>query len=268
MTIRQDHWNICTVYLLKNRCNTKLYIGQAWQSLDARWRIGYKYCQKIYNAINFYGKDKFYYEILTFCATQETANYWEEYFINKYDTINSGYNIRLGGKNTQLSQITKDKIANSIKKLPPRNIEYRNNIAKSKLGKKNGMFGVKHSEERKKQIGLLSLGNKFGCKLTQEQANKIRQLYNEDNNLFLKDLAKMFKVSRITIRNIILNTVYIDHNWKANPPIYKEKRHTNTKLSKIKELLDYNMNVVEIANLTKISKQTIYNIIRKLKENK
>ncbi len=44
-----------------------------------------------------HGKDNFYYETAMLCGTQETANHWERYFIEKYDSIVNGYNITVGG---------------------------------------------------------------------------------------------------------------------------------------------------------------------------
>src|SRR5271166_766614 len=74
---------INTIYLLKNKVNEKVYVGQTWTSLPTRWRSGWGYIGSthLYNAIQKYGSDQFYYETLMFCGTQETADYWEQYFI-------------------------------------------------------------------------------------------------------------------------------------------------------------------------------------------
>src|ERR1700693_4599593 len=93
--------NICIIYKLINKINSKCYIGQTWQSLKIRWNRGHGYIgsKKIENAIQKYGKENFYYEIITLCGTQTAADYWEVFFIQKLDSIKNGYNIAIGGAN-------------------------------------------------------------------------------------------------------------------------------------------------------------------------
>lgn len=88
-----------TLYLLRNKCNAKVYVGQTCKTLEARWNRGHGYIgsHKIHNAISKYGKKNFYYEVITFCGTQESANSVEHILIEKYDSINNGYNITVGG---------------------------------------------------------------------------------------------------------------------------------------------------------------------------
>src|SRR5208282_2218302 len=106
---------INTVYLLKNLVNKKVYIGQTWKTLSERFRngTGYSKCYYINNAINKHGKQNFVYETLTFCGTQETADYWESYFIMKYNATNplEGYNLRSGGARGLHSETSKRKIS-------------------------------------------------------------------------------------------------------------------------------------------------------------
>lgn len=87
------------IYALKNKINNKVYVGQTWQSLEDRWNRGHGYIGslKLENAINKYGKENFYYEIITACGTQDAADYWEQYFIEKFGSIKNGYNIAIGG---------------------------------------------------------------------------------------------------------------------------------------------------------------------------
>lgn len=99
---------ICSVYKITNSVTGKIYIGQTWNSIKQRWfdhkKPSGKNCIKLHRAIIKYGSDSFSLELLTLCATQETADYWEEYFIKEYDTIKSGYNIRSGGSRGRMSE--------------------------------------------------------------------------------------------------------------------------------------------------------------------
>lgn len=84
--------------------NGKIYIGQTKNSLAQRaGKNGSKYKENIafYRAILKYGWDFFEQnrEILKQNLTQEEANYWECYYIDKYDSVRQGYNILSGGQN-------------------------------------------------------------------------------------------------------------------------------------------------------------------------
>ena len=119
--------------------NSKVYIGQTCQKLKARWasHVCQKGCIKLHNAINKYGKNNFKLEVLTVAHTQEVADYCERYFIVRYDSIKSGYNIKDGGANGKPSAEARLKMSISGKK-------------------------KKLSEEHKRKIGLASKGRKYG----------------------------------------------------------------------------------------------------------
>jgi group I intron endonuclease len=113
------------IYALKNKCNPKIYVGQTKHTLKQRWSYGngYKDCTLIERAINKYGADNFYYEVITVCETQAVADYWEEFFINKFDARNTdvGYNVAIGGA--------------------------------------SGFTGLKHSEETRQKISVAKTGH-------------------------------------------------------------------------------------------------------------
>ena len=77
------------------------YIGQTCRAEDPNLRWcngkGYTKCRKFYNAIKKYGWIAFSHEILAEVSTPEEADKLESEYIKKYDSINNGYNITLGG---------------------------------------------------------------------------------------------------------------------------------------------------------------------------
>ena len=87
------------VYKHTNKINGKVYIGQTKDCLN-RWKpssyVGSTY---FYHAIQKYGWNNFQHEFLKTNLTQEEADYWERYFIKKYQSTNPqyGYNICEGG---------------------------------------------------------------------------------------------------------------------------------------------------------------------------
>lgn len=92
------------IYIIKNKLNGKVYIGQTIQNPKDRW---YRHCAKsniskneanmhIKRAILKYGKENFSFEVIETCL-KEQLNEREIYWINYYDSYNKGYNNTLGG---------------------------------------------------------------------------------------------------------------------------------------------------------------------------
>lgn len=111
---------VCTIYLLKNRVNEKVYVGQTWTSLEKRMGTNgarYKNSIYLYAAIQKHGAGSFYYEKLEECHTQDAANEAEVKHISAFNSIDSkkGYNIKQGGSYGKHSESSKIKISNSLK---------------------------------------------------------------------------------------------------------------------------------------------------------
>lgn len=89
------------IYIITNTKNPKVYIGQTRQTLKQRWskHLWDHKCKHLSNAIQKYGVDSFSVGLLTVAGTQETADYWEKFFIGQYHSNDreKGYNIREGG---------------------------------------------------------------------------------------------------------------------------------------------------------------------------
>lgn len=90
------------IYIIKNTINNKVYIGQTKTSINQRWKEHIRHAkngnQIINRAMNKYGSDKFYIEILETCDINDIDNR-EIYYIEKYDSTNKskGYNVSIGG---------------------------------------------------------------------------------------------------------------------------------------------------------------------------
>ena len=109
-----------TVYLHRNKINGKVYVGQTGQKLSYRWKQGgkgYETCCVMWKAIQKYGWDNFEHIVLKENLSLEEANFYEEYYIKKFNSNDKkfGYNIRSGGKNTHLSDATKQKLSKRFK---------------------------------------------------------------------------------------------------------------------------------------------------------
>lgn len=94
------------IYKATNTKNNKVYIGQTINTLEYRKsqhirdcrRLNY-YNNKFHNAIKKYGIEVFIWEIICECSSIEELNDKEKYYISYYDSVNNGYNLKLGGEN-------------------------------------------------------------------------------------------------------------------------------------------------------------------------
>jgi len=139
----------CTIYKLVNNSNDKVYVGQTWQTMHQRFaeHKSKSKCHKLVNAFNKYGRDNFQIVLLTIAHTQEVADYWENHFIELYQSIKHGYNIQFGGSHGKHSEETKNKLR----------------------GENNGMYGKTHTPEVRKLISDRNIGHT----LTIQQRQKI-----------------------------------------------------------------------------------------------
>lgn len=157
---------VCTIYIVTNKINGKQYVGQTWNTLRRRWtnHILNKGVIKLYNSIKKNGKDNFTIEMLTIAHTQDIANYWEDYFIKKYDTIKHGFNIREGGSKGKASPFTKKKMSawQIGRKLTD---EHKANISKARMGQKS-------SKETTKKLSIARKGNTNGFKPDHKSGNQ------------------------------------------------------------------------------------------------
>jgi len=104
------------VYIIKNRVNEKVYIGQTLSSLSERWNahirrsrdISKKY--KIYNAMRKHGVENFYIEILENKVNQNIIDDLERSYIEKFDSFINGYNSTRGGDGKIFSNIEENEI--------------------------------------------------------------------------------------------------------------------------------------------------------------
>lgn len=93
------------IYRIYNDINNKSYIGLTTNTVETRWKkhlansAFVKY--HLYNAMRFYGVEHFFIETLEEVDNKNLA-IREQYWIQKYDSFNNGYNETLGGEGNQL----------------------------------------------------------------------------------------------------------------------------------------------------------------------
>lgn len=179
---------IVGIYGLRNKVTGKWYIGQSWNIYD-RWKEAYQYLgcknqRKIYNSLKKYGYDSFEKRIIEICSehiSQEMLNLKESIWINHFNSLSNGYNLRMGGSNGKLSQESKIKMSISHKGIPlskkhkdnmvaakqVTSPETRKKMSLAHIGKKRAPF----SEEHRKKLSEWQIGRVF----TKEHRQKLSE---------------------------------------------------------------------------------------------
>jgi group I intron endonuclease len=217
-----------TIYKITCLSNNKLYIGMTSKTIFKRFKEHLRdakknrnNCRKLMNAIRKYDSENFSIEIIESHENFEDANAAEIKYIKLYDSVNSGYNLQLGGHNGFHSEETL--------KL----------MSEQKKGKKNSMFGNTHTSAARAKIsaankgdnnhkcwlgkslpqetkykisisrtGLTAGENNPGAKLTLKQVGEIKELF-KTSDLTRQEIADMFEVSLSAIKRIKAGT-----HWK------------------------------------------------------
>lgn len=195
--------------------NGKVYIGQ---SVQLKNRIG-KYkaldCKNqthLHRAIIKYGWDSFTVEILwgtdDLTNIHEILNMLEVDFINLYDCIENGYNIREGGDNGAISEETKEKMRATALRI-----------------------GTGTSEENKERLRTMNIGRKHGAeaKLNYSRAAKKRCLkpvlqYSLEG-IFIKEYPSVRDAKAANERCSKIDAVCRGERSKAGGYIWKYKEN-------------------------------------------
>ena len=141
----------CGIYMIQNKVNGKIYIGQA-VDIEKRWK-DHKKClrnnrhhnEHLQNTWNKYGEDNFEFTIICECEENQ-LNTMEEYYIFELMSYDSdfGYNKSYGGGSGRPTEEARKKQSEAIK------------------GKNNYMYGKHHTEETKKKMSEARKGKYIG----------------------------------------------------------------------------------------------------------
>lgn len=162
----------CGIYMIQNKVNNKMYIGQA-VDIERRWgdhRHGLaNRCNEnrhFINAWKSYEEENFEFTILLECEESD-LNMYEEYYIFELMTYDHrvGYNKTYGGGSGRPTEEVKRKISES-KKGKQLSEEHKRKLSESRKGEKNPNYGNgdkirgeknpnygrHHSEEAKRKL--------------------------------------------------------------------------------------------------------------------
>jgi len=93
------------IYIIKNLINRKKYIGQTTNKRGIRGAMTLESIKNYYNnshlinSVKLYGTENFERKIIDSAKDKEDLDKKEEYYIQKYNTLNRnyGYNLKHGG---------------------------------------------------------------------------------------------------------------------------------------------------------------------------
>lgn len=197
-----------TIYIIKNKINSKVYIGKTLLSIDKRFaehkRDSLKYTNRVlYRAFNKYGLDNFFIEELE-KTSDEKVEEREIFYIKKYNSYigfsnSNGYNSTLGGDGKKYFAFSNEEVIEKYREL--KYISYVANFFKadektiSNILKSNGIETTNKGEHFKKRV-VMFLDDKEILRF-----NSIKEAaeYLLNNNLTkTKDLNYVVKgVSRV-----------------------------------------------------------------------
>lgn len=170
-----------TVYMHTNKINNKSYIGITSQSVEKRWgKNGYHYKMNkhFWSAIQKYGWDNFYHDILFTNLSRKRACEIEERLISVFMTQDPemGYNITSGGEGNggfHLSDETKKKLSKSHQGIFD--------------GTNNPMYGISPKERMDEETynnWKKSIQNRMSSEETREKFRQINtgRKYSDETN--------------------------------------------------------------------------------------
>lgn len=184
------------IYIIKNKINDKVYVGQTTVSIKLRFqnhlsaaRNGKGYI--IGKAIRKYGENNFYIELLEECLKEE-LNEREKYWISYFNSTNYnfGYNMSIGGN---AIRVTKELDKNKVLEL------FNSGIPAFKIAKILHV-GVPNITNLLKESNI-----KYGLDLLRTSSleeSMIVDLYLDGYSTV--DISKKFNKNKSTIRRILL----------------------------------------------------------------
>lgn len=234
----------CGIYVIKNRVNGKVYIGQSInlkQRLQNHKRLlkqGKHENSYLQISVEKHGLSSFEFRVLEKCSVNELDER-ERYWISKFDSMNrkKGYNLESGGNLGKVfSEERKKKIT----------------------GKGNPMYGKKHSKEFVEKIKRINRGS--SDRLTEDDVKEIKIKYF--NGAKQSELSKEFNVTLSTINKIIKGV-----NWKWVLEELNEQIHslieneTKSRNIKIKELWKEGLPVYKIAEIVGCDRRRVSKVL-------
>lgn len=188
------------IYCIHNLTTGKKYIGQTIEKLQRRVLRHFRTINetKISRAIQKYSKYDFVYGIIEEVGNRNLLDEREKYWIQYYNSVDNGFNIKEGGKCSRGFKQSQDSIEKRRQKLLGKTLseEHKQKISKAHKGK------VLSKETVNKMIAYRTGRNLTeSCKekISQSHSKNTYELTNKDGTtLTIKNLSKFCKENNLS----------------------------------------------------------------------
>jgi len=269
------------IYKATNKVSGKCYIGQTVKTLENRIYHHISNSKSaihksiFHNALKSYGSDNFEWEVIATADTKEQLNELEIYYITKYDSINTGYNMvegGTGGYNQFAVDANKLKRAgktwneiysdtglavmkNALSTFTKAGVEYIKNLPKEqriinakRANKARTDMGYKHSDATKDKMSKAQKGITNTDRYGEDAASELKKKISEATKEAMK------KVDRDLIGR---------KSVEARTPFWN-KKHENDR-NVILEMTKLGSKIKDIMFAINVSPPTYYKRVNELK---
>jgi group I intron endonuclease len=235
------------VYKISNTLSGRYYIGYS-TNINRRFtvhrgKLKHNCHDNIFlqRAYNLDGEDKFKYDIIHICDTEEDAKEIELQYLTDLNIREQLYNLNYNNSGGDLmthhpdKEKIREKIVNSFKETLNNMTPEERKQKYGKCGEKNGMFGKTHTEEVRKKLSDTHKGNTYcnGKKASDETRQKMSEnaklKIGEKNSFYGKHHSEE-TIQRIKEKNkgrLPPNTIKISIDGKIYISITEAARQLN-----------------------------------------
>jgi group I intron endonuclease len=166
----EDKEPIIGVYRISNKLSGRYYIGYS-TNIDRRFwvhrnKLKQNYHDNIFlqRAYNLDGEDKFKYDIIHICDTEEEAKEIELQYLTDLSIRDKIYNLNYNNSGGDLltnhpdKEKIREKIINSQKETMSKMTPEERREKYGKFGVRNGMYGKTHTEDVRKKLSEINKG--------------------------------------------------------------------------------------------------------------
>jgi len=178
------------VYKITNILSGRYYIGYStniYRRFCAHRRKLKQNCHDnifLQRAYNLDGEDKFKYDIINICDTQEQAKEIELQYLSDLSIRDMLYNLNYNNSGGDLmthhpdKEKIREKISNTLLEIISKMTPEERSQKYGKSGEKNGMYGKTHTEEVKKKLSEINKGKTYckGKKTSEETKQKLSEI--------------------------------------------------------------------------------------------
>lgn len=255
-----------SIYIIKNKLNDKVYVGQTIFSVETRWKKhlnSYNPNTAIAKALNKYGAENFLFQEICSCFDKESLNEMEKYFISLYNsTSKNGYNMTYGGSSFIFTKEVKKKMSDA---------KMGNTIRKNSKANQNGSNKIKKLLHVQRLEGDTITTIEYNPSTSPRQLSKYEVMKDNIIEFYLMSNSS-YKVANKFNLDKSMVCEYL-RKWgilKSKSQSAKDRNKKRYEISKdllniVEKLFDKGLSTNRISKELQISRKTITRALEELK---